>query len=285
MTSPEARADEQRSSEDAEYVAWLQAKTKTLAEIFKKLDPYRIQSLIHDYEAYRDRPVSLYASLPDEEERAIKALAGTERLTKIIIVKMSAFIFAPSLLTPADASLDLGPAMFRRFFIHGTWISVIALNEAFLAAATEPMQRYVLEHELAQGEIYTEMAEYNLQNLTPDMRGVVHEEARMNAIKRSRISEDEVERERQLIIELSGQRPVVPVHFASAALVAYLVANWAQVQQFGTASQTEMERELEGPTATLLDRVDRAIEMYGIFLGALKRELTMTGAEYGVAVV
>ncbi|GEM_PF-424446 len=285
MTSAEERTKEHRSNEDAAYVAWLRANAKTLAEIFKRLDPYRIQYLIHSYEKYRDRPVSLYASLLGEKERAIKKLAGTERLTKIIIVKMGAFIFAPSIIMPADASLDLGTAMFRRFFIHGSWVSVIALNETFLTAATEPMLRYVLEHELAQGEIYTEMAEYNLQNLSPDMRGVVHEEARMKAIKRSGISEDEVEQERQLIIELSGQHPVVPVHFASAALVTYLIANWAQMQQFGAVSQTDMERELEGPTASLLERVRVGIELYGVFLRALKRELTMTGAEYGVAVV
>jgi hypothetical protein len=285
MTSAEKQTEEYRSNEDAAYVAWLRANAKTLADIFKRLDPYRIQDLVRSYETYRDRPVSLYASLSGEDERAIKKLAGTERLTKIIIVKMSPFIFAPSILMPANASLDLGTAMFRRFFIHGSWVSVIALNETFLTAATESMLRYVLEHELAQGEIYTEMAEYNLQNLSPDMRGVVHEEARMKAIKRSGISEDEVEQERQLIIELSGRHPVVPVHFASAALVTYLVANWAQMQQFGAVSQTEMERELEGPTASLLDRVELAIELYGVFLRALKRELTMTGAEYGVAVV
>ncbi|MBN1455492.1 MAG: hypothetical protein JW945_04505 [Methanomicrobia archaeon] len=285
MTSPEKQTEAQRNSEDAAYVAWLRANAKTLADIFKRLDPYRIQNLIRRYETYRDRPVSLYASLSDAEERAIKKHAGTERLTKIIMVKTDPFIFAPSIVTPADASLDLGTAIFRRFFIHGSWVSVIALNETFLTAASESMLRYVLEHELAQGEIYTEMAEYKLQNLSPDMRGVVHEEARMKAIKRSGISEDEVEQERQLIIELSGRHPVVPVHFASAALVTYLRANWAQLQQFGAVSQTEMERELEGPTASLLDRVERAIELYGVFLRALKRELTMTGAEYGVAVV
>ncbi|HDS46369.1 MAG TPA: hypothetical protein ENN68_09910 [Methanomicrobia archaeon] len=285
MTAAEKQTDEQRSTGDARYVAWLRANAKNLAEIFKRLDSYRIQYLIHRYETYRERPVSLYKSLSEEEERAIEKLAGTERLTKIIIVKLGAFIFAPSLITPAEASLDLGTAMFRRFFIHGAWVSVIALNETFLTAATEPMLRYVLEHELAQGEIYTEMAEYNLQNLSPDMRGVIHEEARMKAIKRSGISEDEVEQERQLIIELLGQHPVVPVHFASAALVTYLIANWAHMQQFGAASQTEMERELEVPTASLLERVSRGIELYGVFLRALKQELTMTGAEFGVAVV
>ena len=285
MRAAEKQTGEQRSSEDAAYLAWLRANAKLLAEIFKKLDSYRIQYLIRSYQTYRDRPVSLYAPLLGDEERALKKLAGTERLTKIIIVKMGAFIFAPSILMPANASLDLGTAMFRRFYIHDSWVSVIALNETFLTAATEPMLRYVLEHELAQGEIYTEMADYNLQNLSPDMRGVVHEEARMKAIKRSGISEDEVERERQLIIELSGRHPVVPVHFASAALVRYLIANWAQMQQFGTISKTETERALEGPTASLLDRVELAIELYSIFLRALKRELTMTGAEYGVAVV
>ena len=285
MNSKGNHTEEQRSNEDDAYVAWLRANAKTLGETFKRLDPYRIQDLIHSYEAYRDHPVSLYASLLGEEEQALKKLAGAERLTKIITVKMKAFIFAPSILTPATAYLDLGTAMFRRFFIHGLWVSVIALNETFLTAATKSMLRYVLEHELAQGEIYTEMAEYNLQNLSPDMRGVVHEEARMKAIKRSGISEDEVEQERELIIELSERHPVVPVHFASAALVRYLIANWAQMQQFGAASQTKMERELEGPTASLLDRVQVGIELYGVFIRALKQELTMTGAEYGVAVV
>jgi len=107
----------------------------------------------------------------------------------------------------------------------------------------------------------------------------------MKAIQWSCISSEEVEQERQLIIGLSALHPLVPVHFASASLFKYLEENLEQVTQFGQASQNETEKELEIPIEQLAEWADSAINSFKIFLKDLKRELTMTGAEYGIEIV
>jgi hypothetical protein len=101
----------------------------------------------------------------------------------------------------------------------------------------------------------------------------------------SYISTEEVEQEMQLIIGLSALHPLVPVHFASASLFKYLQENWEEVKQFGVASQNETEKELESSMEKLAEWADSAINSFKIFLKGLKREITMTGAEYGVAIL
>jgi len=285
MISTEEGEEELRSRDDAEYVKWLQGGAKEIAETHKRLDPHRINQIIKTYEKYLEHPASMHVPLEGEEEETIRELIDNDRLKNIILLKTNVFIFAPSILAPSKSSLDYGTAMYRRFFLHGLWFSVIALNEAYLKSATKPMLRYMLEHELAQGEIYTDFALRNVKKISRDMKGVIHEDARMKAIQRSAISNVEVEEEKQLIIDLSAHHPLVPVHFASASLFRYLEENCEKVKQFGCVSQNETERELEIHSEKLAEWADFAINSFETFLKELKREMTMTGAEYGIVIV
>ncbi len=270
---------------NAEYIAWLQIEAKEIAATLKKLDPNRINEIIKFYEKYIEHPASMHVPLEGGGEETIEQLVGKDRLKKIILLKTKAFIFAPSILAPYAGSLDFGTAMYRRYHLHGLWFSVIALNEAYLKSATKPMLRYLLEHELAQGEIYAELALQQIKILSLEMKGIIHEEARMQAIQRSGISDEEVEQERQLILELSAQHPVVPVHLASASLFRYLEENWEKVKRFGVASQNESEKESEIPLEKLVEWSDFSINAFKIFLRDLKSEITTTGAEYGIEIV
>ncbi len=118
-----------------------------------------------------------------------------------------------------------------------------------------------------------------------EMKGVVHEEARVNAIQRSAISAQELERERQLILDLSAQSPLVPTHFASTSLFRYLEKNWEEVKRFGLPRQNEKEKELELSAEKFVDWADFSYSSFKIFLKELKKEITMTGAEYGTEIV
>jgi hypothetical protein len=270
---------------DAEYIAWLQLEAKEIAATFKQLAPDRIGPIISAYEAFMQRPASLHAPLNHEERAMIEQLVGKERLQHIIIVKSRAMIFAPSILAPQAGLLDYGTAMYRRFFLHGLWVSVIAVNESYLRLATKPMLRYMLEHELAQGEIYADLAEQRIDALSLGQKRLIHEDARLTAIQWSCISSDEVEQERQLIFELATHSPLVPVHFASASLFRYLAANWARYKDMGTISQTEAEEELELSRDKLAAWAEFAIQTFRIFFKVLKQELTMTGMEYGAGIL
>lgn len=284
MISPEEEEELQRKY-DAEYTAWLQIVAKEIAAMLKQLEPDRINKIIKFYEEYINNPASMHVPLERDEEETIEQLIGKERLKNIILLKTRALIFTPSIFTPYTSSLDYGVAMYRRFSLHGLWVSVIAVNEAYLKSATKPMLRYMLEHELAQGEIYRDFALQNIKTLSSEMKAVVHEEARMKAIQWSGISTEEVEHERHLILELSAQYPLVPVHLASASLFRYLEENREVVKRFGVASQTETEKELEIPTEKLAEWAEFGINAFKGFLKELKREVTMTGAEYGVEIV
>jgi len=270
---------------NAEYIAWLQIEAKEIAASLKKLEPSRITEIIAFYEGYIEHPESMHVPLEGDEEETIGQLIGNDRIKNIMLLKTKAIIFTPSILVPYAGSLDYGTAMYRRYPLHGLWFSVIALNEAYLKSATKSMLRYMLEHELAQGEIYAELAVHNVQILSLEMKGMIHEEARMKAIQRSRISTEEVNQERALILELSAQNPVVPVHLASASLFRYLEENWERVKPFGLASKNEMEKELEIPFEKLAEWSDFSVHAFELFLKKLKRELTTTGAEYGIEIV
>ncbi len=285
MISPEEGEEELRRKGDAEYIAWLQVEAKEIAAELKKLYPGRTNQIIKSYEKYLNHPAAMHVPLEYDEEETIERLIGKERLKNIILLKTEAVIFAPSILAPHMGSLDYGAAMYRRFSLHGLWFSVIAMNEEYLKSATKNMLRYMLEHELAQGEIYRDLTVNNVKTLSLELKGAIHEEARMKAIQWSCISTEEVEQERQLIIGLSALHPLVPVHFASASLFKYLEENWEEVTQFGVVSQNETEKELEMPMGKLAEWADSAIKSFKIFLKELKRELTMTGAEYGIEIV
>ena len=274
-----------RKKYEAEYIAWVQAAAKEIAETLKKLNFNKIDQNIEFYEKSLEHPASMHSPLEKSEKEVIENLVGKKRVKNAILVKTKALIFAPTILAPSTFPLDYGTAMHRRFFLHGLWFSVIALNEVYLESATEPMLRYMLEHELAQGEIYKELATQSIKILSSEMKGVVHEEARVKAIQRSAISAQELERERQLILDLSAQSPLVPTHFASTSLFRYLEKNWEEVKRFGLPSQNEKEKELELSAEKFADWADFSCSSFKIFLKVLKQEITMTGAEYGIEIV
>jgi hypothetical protein len=285
MIPPVGGAEELRRKDDEAYSAWLRAAAEEIAATLKTLEPHRINQIIKCYDQYRDRPASLHVPLDAEEEEAINQLIGRDRVRNITLLKTKALFFSPSILAPQTGSLDYGTAMYRRYSIQGLWISIIAVTEAYLKAATRPMLHYLLEHQLAQGEIYADITLQNVKELSMELRGMVHEEARMRAIQWSGISSEGVEQERQLILDLAACHPLVPVHFASASLFKYLEENWATLELYGVSSRNEAERALEIPLDELTAWADSAINFFEIFLKELKRELTMTGAEYGLEIL
>jgi hypothetical protein len=285
MTFSEEAEERSRKKFEAEYISWMELAAREIAETLKKLDVNEITKITEFYEKSLEHPASMHLPLEKGEEEAIEKFVGKSRVKNTILLKTKALIFAPSILAPSTSSLDYGTAMHRRFFLRGLWFSIIALNEAYIKSATESMLRYMLEHELAQGEIYKELAAQHIKILNSEMKGVVHEEARVKAIQRSAISADELEREKQLILDLSAQFPLVPVHFASASLFKYLEEHWEEVKRFGLASQNEIEKELELSAEKFADWADSSRDFFKAFLKELRREITMTGAEYGIEIV
>ncbi len=263
---------------------WLARAANEVAEMLKKLAVNEIAKMLEFYNNSLLEPASLYTPLERGEAERIRRLVGAERIERTIIVKTEALIFAPSILGSAG-SLDYGTAMYRRFFIRDAWFSVIALNEAYLRSVSELMLRYMLEHEIAQGELYGELAKQGIKSFDREVKRLVHEKARLRAIQQSSITDEEIEEERQLILDLCTRYPVIPTHFASAALFMYLDANMdlAAVKRFGMPSQGQIEEELANADFSAWAR--SSIELFRLFLKELRKELAMTGAEYGIEIV
>jgi hypothetical protein len=279
------KEEEEREKYEAEYLTWVELAAKEIAATLRKLSTDKINEIIESYQTSLNRPASMHQPLDSEEEKVVERLIGKDRLKNIILLKNSALIFAPSILAPSVSLLDYGTAMHRRFLLHDMWLSIIAINEAYLNSATELMLTYTLEHELAQGELFKELAYRQVKDLDVAIKGIVHEEARMKAIQRTAISADEVEQERQLILKLTTECPVVPVHFASVSLFSYLEENWEEIKQFGLASQNETGKEQKISAKKFTDWIDFSYTSFETFIKVIKREITMTGAEYGVEIV
>ena len=262
---------------------WIERAAKEVADTLKNRRVNEIIEIVDFYEKSLAAPASMHMPLDTDEEEVIKRLAGNDQLKNTILLKTRALIFSPSILAPSSGSLDYGTAIHRRFFLRGLWFSIIALNEVYIKSASEPMLRYMLEHELAQGKIYKELAAQRIKRLDSDMKRIVHEEARAKAIRISTIPEEELERERQLILDLASKHPLVPAHFASTSLFNYLEENWAEVKQFGLPSQDEIDEELA--TANFSARAQSSSDLFKVLIKALRREITMTGAEYGIEIV
>jgi len=284
-SSDEGEMLRNRKRFEAEYIAWIENAAKEIAETLKTLDISEISEIMEFYDSIAGLPASMHQPLDSEEKQRVEELIGKDRLKDTIVLKNQALIFAPSILVPSSTSLDYGTAMHRRFFLRGFWFSILALNEAYLKSASELMLKYIFEHELTQGELYKELAELQIGDIGSEIKGAVHEEARIKAMRQLAISEDDVERERQLILNLATKYPVVPAQFASASLFMYLEENWEVIKQFGVPSQNEKENELEPEVQKISDWADFARNLFELFLNALKREMTMTGVEYGAGIV
>jgi hypothetical protein len=285
MSSRFEEEEEKRKKSEEEYVSWVEFVAREVAVMLKNLEVNEITKRIDFYEKCLKSPASMHLPFESEREEEIEKIVGKDRLKDIILLKTEAVIFAPSTFSPFSNSFDYGIAMHRRFFLRGLWFSIIALNEAYFKLATESMLRYVLEHELIQGELYNELATQHIKSISPKMKAVFHEEARIKAIQRSGVSTEELDRERNLISDLSFKSPMIPTGFAAVSLFKYLEENWEKVKCFGIPSQTETEKELEKASTEFVNWLDFSFNAYRAFLKELKEEMSMTGAEYGSEIV
>jgi len=175
-------------------------------------------------------------------------------------------------------------AMHRRFFVGGRWFAVISLNASYLEIASDAMLRYLLEHELIQGEMYEELARMNVRHLSPELKGAYHEAARLEAIRRTRISEEEVRSEEEIIRELSLKEPLVPTGFAASSIYLHLLRNYEALRHFGWESRDDMEREWERLSHEFASWIEFSVHSFGVFVSELKR-LVRSADEFSVEFV
>jgi len=310
----EEQEDLRRRQFEREYLAWLKFSAREIAESLRRLSAERREEIFAFYEMVLREPEKMHSPLSSDERKrlerilggGVRAGAGAEvaevaevdaaeaveervsmrgagRLRSIVLLKTPAVVFAHAIF-PASSFFDVGVAMHRRFFVSGRWFAVISLNASYLEIASDAMLRYLLEHELIQGEMYEELARMNVRHLSPELKGAYHEAARLEAIRRTRISEEEVRSEEEIIRELSLKEPLVPTGFAASSIYLHLLRNYEALKHFGWESRDDMEREWERLSHEFASWIEFSVHSFGVFVSELKR-LVRSAGEFSVEFV
>ena len=282
------------------YLAWLKFSAREIAESLRRLGAERREEIFAFYERVLQEPEKMHSPLSSDERNRLERILGGgargkhasvsasgvaagERLRSIVLLKTPAVVFAHAIF-PASSFFDVGVAMHRRFFVGGRWFAVISLNASYLEIASDAMLRYLLEHELIQGEMYEELARMNVRHLSPELKGAYHEAARLEAIRRTRISEEEVRSEEEIIRELSLKEPLVPTGFAASSIYLHLLRNYEALRHFGWESRDDIEREWERNSLEFASWIDFSVHSFGVFVSELKR-LVRSADEFSVEFV
>ncbi|MCW3131304.1 MAG: hypothetical protein N2V73_01070 [Candidatus Methanospirare jalkutatii] len=312
----EEQEELRRRQFEREYLAWLKFSAREIAESLRRLSAERREEIFAFYEMVLREPEKMHSPLSSDERKRLERLLGggasadagavagvagvaevdaaeavverasmrgAGRLRSIVLLKTPAVVFAHAIF-PTSSFFDVGVAMHRRFFVGGRWFAVISLNASYLEIASDAMLRYLLEHELIQGEMYEELARMNVRHLSPELKGAYHEAARLEAIRRTRISEEEVRSEEEIIRELSLKEPLVPTGFAASSIYLHLLRNYEALKHFGWESRDDMEREWERLSHEFASWIDFSVHSFGVFVSELKR-LVRSAGEFSVEFV
>jgi len=304
----EEREELRRRQFEREYLAWLKFSAREIAESLRRLSAERREEIFAFYEMVLREPEKMHSPLSSDERKRLERILGGgardehasvsasgasgaseravkagERLRSVVLLKTPAVVFAHAIF-PTSSLFDVGVAMHRRFFVRGRWFAVISLNASYLEIASDAMLRYMLEHELIQGEMYEELARMNVRHLSPELKGAYHEAARIEAIRRTGISEEEVRSEEELIRELSLKAPIVPTAFASSSIYLHILRNYEAFEKFGWESRDEIEREWERNSLEFASWIDFSVHSFGVFVSELKR-LVRSAGEFAVEFV
>ena len=296
----EEQEELRRRQFEREYLAWLKFSAREIAESLKRLGAERREEIFAFYERVLREPEKMHSPLSSDERKRLERILGggargehasvsasevatEEGLRSVVLLKTPAVVFAHAIF-PASSFFDVGVAMHRRFFVGGRWFAVISLNASYLEIASDAMLRYLLEHELIQGEMYEELARMNVRHLSPELKGAYHEAARLEAIRRTRISEEEVRSEEEIIRELSLKEPLVPTGFAASSIYLHLLRNYEALRHFGWESRDDIEREWERLSHEFASWIEFSVHSFGVFVSELKR-LVRSAGEFSVEFV
>jgi len=237
------------------------------------LNPGEIKRTLKLLEGWAVNPSSLY-----------KRSGRLESLNKkAILLVMKGVAFSPSIFTSDAEMFDYAVAMVRRYYLEGRWYPLLAVNEAYLDEASPVMVEYTLEHEFYQMELYHQrVAEKGVMRFTREEKREISAVADKKAVEKVGISEDELIREKTIMLRVSHTSPLVPKPFAEACLYRYLQENLDELAEQGVASTTPREEEVGVRMSTdFQEWMEAALSVYRLYLDRLKRELEYLDYGYG----
>ncbi len=249
-----------------EYLMWIKSAAKDIAFGLNQLKQDEVKRIISLNEQYLRDPTSLYGR---DGLEAVKELVPKN----ILLLSTDAVVFSQSIFSPLPSVFDYAVALSRRYYL-GLWYSILTFNKTYLKEATEIMIRYTVEHELLQKKAYEETMRQKLRKFTPEEKRKISIDTLREAIKKTGITQEELERENQIMLKISSFSPLIPKPFAEAALYWYLEKNLENLRHLGEASRTEKEEEFgKKLNSDFKEWIDFSMHVYRVFLSEVKKEL------------
>jgi hypothetical protein len=260
---------------EEEYSKWMSFAAKDIAFSLKRLKPDNLKKIITRNEQYLDKPESVFGS---------SGLDNIKKLTtqNILFLSTDAIVFSQSIFAPFPGVFDYAVALNRRYYIEGSWYSIITLNSTYLEEASRTILKYALFHELLQKEIYEENMRGGIRKFSPEEKRKISNETLDKAIEISEISPEELMTEKDLMLKISSNSPLIPKPFAETALYHYVEKNLEDLTDFREQSKTEKEDTIgKKLNSDFKDWLDFSTETYRTFLKEVKKELNYM--DYGYA--
>lgn len=258
-----------------EYSIWIISAAKDIAFSLNRLKSKDIKKIIARNEQYLENPEWVFGS---------KGLDAVRKLTRenILFLSTDAIVFSQSIFAPFPGVFDYAVALNRRYYIEGSWYSIITLNTKYIEESSETILKYAIFHELLQKEIYEENMRNGIRKFSPEEKRKISNDTLNKAIESSGITPDEIMIEKELMLRISSNSPLIPKPFAETALYHYVAKNLEELKEFREKSSTEKEDTIgKKLNADFKEWLDFSTDIYRKFLGEVKKELNYM--DYGYA--
>ena len=260
---------------EQEYSLWISSAAKDIAFSLNQLKPSDIKTIIALGEQYLERPDSVFGT---------SGLDQVKKLTpeNILFLSTGAVVFSQSIFAPFPGVFDYAVALNRRYYIEGSWYSIITLNTTYIEEANDTILKYAIFHELLQKEIYEENMRNGVRKFSPEEKRRISNDTLNKAIESSGITPAELIAEKELMLRISSNSPLIPKPFAETALYHYVEKNLEKLKDFRENSRTEKEDSIgKKLNADFKEWLDFSTDTYRKFLGQVKKELNYM--DYGYA--
>jgi len=260
---------------EEEYSIWISSAAKDIAFSLNRLKPSDTKKIITRCEEYLEKPESVFG------------MSGLDKVKKlapenILFLSTDAIVFSQSIFAPFPGVFDYAVALNRRYYIEGSWYSIITLNTAYIVEANEIILKYAISHELLQKEIYEENMRNGIRKFTPAEKRKISNDTLNKAIESSGITSDGLIAEKELMLKISSNSPLIPKPFAETALYHYVEKNLGDLKNFREKSTTEKEDNIgKKLNADFKEWLDFSTDTYRKFLRDVKKELNYM--DYGYA--
>ncbi|MFA4956206.1 MAG: hypothetical protein WC556_04445 [Candidatus Methanoperedens sp.] len=260
---------------EEEYSQWISFAAKDIAFSMNRLKAGNLKKIIKFNEQYLEKPESVFGTCGLE---TIKKLTTQN----ILFLSTDAIVFSQSIFAPFPGVFDYAVALNRRYYIEGSWYSIITLNSTYLEEASETILKYALFHELLQKEIYEENMRNGIRKFSPEEKRKISNETLEKAIESSGISPEELMKEKDLMLHISSNSPLIPKPFAETALYHYVEKNLDDLKDYREQSRTEKEDTIgKKLNSDFKDWLDFSTETYRKFIKEVEKELNYM--DYGYA--